>query len=63
MPRPEEDGRVEAWHLECLLELDFLPSQAENLVRVGVDWHEAETLLKAGMTHEQAYYQLVPPTD
>lgn len=52
-------SQTEAWVLARFLELGFTLSQGENLLMVNADWHEADRLIKAGMTPEQAYQQLI----
>lgn len=52
-------SQTEAWNLARFLELEFTLEQAETLVLLHADWHEAERLIKAGMTPEQAYQQLI----
>ena len=58
--RDGERERVDSWKLARLVELGFTPPVAEELVRRGVDWHDAAHLVcDLGCPLEQALEILV----
>ncbi len=50
-----ESQKVHEYRLERFRELGFTPRTARMLEEKGVDWHDAENLLKAGCRVDTAY--------
>lgn len=54
-----EDEDVLAWRVARLTELDFEYPAALELVRAGVDWHDAARLRAAGASCDQCLRMLL----
>lgn len=56
----DETTRVAAHRINRFLDLGFSPAYAIKLTEAGIDWHEAERLIRAGCEPLLAYKILRP---
>jgi hypothetical protein len=54
-PLDAEDEALEAWEIDRLLHLEFTVEQAAVLARLGVSWHDADSLRAAGCPVDTAF--------
>jgi hypothetical protein len=50
----DAEDQLRAWEWDRLLELEFTPAQAEELIAGGVSWREAARLVEEGCPQQLA---------
>lgn len=60
MRSPTEEERILSYREEMFRGLEFNFWQSVSLAEAGVDWHEADKLLKRGCPHETVLDLLLP---